>query len=256
MHPTAVVEPGAELEPGVSVGPFCVVGRDVRLGAGTRLIAHATVLGPTELGPDTLIFPYATLGAAPQDRTFRGEPTRLVAGPGCVFREQVTVHRGTTKGTGITRLGARCLLMAGAHVAHDCEIADDVVLTNLTTLGGHVIVQRGAVCGGQVAVAPYVRLGELCFVAGGARVEHDVPPFMIAQGDRARVRALNHVGITRASLPQASQDALKQAFKIIFGKQMPRTEGRKVAARELGHDPCVARLLAFLEQGSRPRVGP
>lgn len=250
VHPTAVVEPGAELESGVSIGPFCFVGKDVRLGARTRLIAHATVLGPTELGPDTVIYPYATLGAAPQDRTFRGEPTRLVAGSGCVFREQVTVHRGTTKGAGVTLLGSRCLLMAGAHVAHDGELGDDVVLTNLTTLGGHVIVERGAVCGGQVAVAPYVRLGELCFVAGGARVEHDVPPFMIAQGDRARVRALNQVGLTRASVPSESQDALKQAFKIIFGKRMPRSEGRKVAERELGHDPYVARLLAFFDASS------
>ena len=140
------------------------------------------------------------------------------------------------------------MLMVGAHVAHDCEIADDVVLTNLTTLGRNVIVERGAVCGGQVAVAPYVRLGELCFVAGGARVEHDVPPFTIAQGDRARVRALNEVGITRASVPPESQDALRQAFRIIFGKRMPRAEGRKVAERELGHDSYVARLLAFLEE--------
>lgn len=247
VHPTAVVEPGAVLDAGVSVGPFCFVGNDVRLGARTRLVAHATVLGPTELGSDNLIFPYATLGAAPQDRTFAGEPTRLVIGSACVFREQVTVHRGTMKGAGVTTLGSRCLLMVGAHVAHDCELADDVVLTNLTTLGGHVVVERGAVCGGQVAVAPYVRLGELCFVAGGARVEYDVPPFTIAQGDRARVRALNQVGMTRASVPEVSQAALKQAFKIIFGKRVPRVEGLKHATHELGSDPYVARLVAFLE---------
>lgn len=248
VHPTATVEPGAELEAGVSVGPFCFVGKDVRLGARTELVAHATVLGPTELGSDNLIFPYATLGAAPQDRTFRGEPTRLVVGSDCVFREQVTVHRGTTKGTGVTLLGSRCLLMVGAHVAHDCEIADEVVLTNLTTLGGHVVVERGVVCGGQVAIAPYVRLGELCFVAGGARVEYDVPPFTIAQGDRARVRALNQVGITRASVPRESQDALKRAFKILFGTRLLRAEGLKVAERELGHDAYVAKLVAFLER--------
>lgn len=250
VHPTAVVEPGAELDSGVSVGPFCFVGKDVRLGARTRLIAHASVLGPSEFGADNLIYPYATLGAAPQDRTFRGEPTLLVVGSDCVFREQVTLHRGTTKGSGVTRVGSRCLLLVGAHVAHDCELADDVVLTNLTTLGGHVVVERGVVCGGQVAVAPYVRLGELCFVAGGARVEHDVPPFTIAQGDRARVRALNQVGITRGSVPAASQDALKQAFKLIFGKQVPRVEGVRVAERELGTDPYVARLLTFLDRSS------
>ena len=250
VHPTAVVEPGAELDSGVSIGPFCYVGSAVRLGARTRLIAHATVLGPTELGSDNLIFPYATLGAAPQDRSFTGEPTRLVVGSECVFREQVTLHRGTSKGNGVTTLGSRCLLLVGAHVAHDCEIDSDVVLTNLTTLGGHVIVERGVVCGGQVAVAPYVRLGELSFVAGGARVEHDVPPFTIAQGDRARVRALNQVGITRASVPKDSQDALRKAFKLIFGKRVPRAEGMRVAERELGQDPYVARLLAFLARSA------
>lgn len=250
VHPTAVVEPGAELDPEVSIGPFCYVGSSVRLGARTRLIAHATVLGPTELGPDNLVFPYATLGAAPQDRTFTGEPTRLVVGSECVFREQVTVHRGTSKGSGVTRLGSRCLLLVGAHVAHDCEIDSDVVLTNLTTLGGHVIVERGVVCGGQVAVAPYVRLGELCFIAGGARVEHDVPPFTIAQGDRARVRALNQVGIARASVPKDSQEALRKAFKLIFGKSVPRAEGVRVAERELGQDLYVARLLAFLARSA------
>lgn len=247
VHPTAVVEPGAELDVGVVVGPFCFVGKDVRLGARTRLVAHATVLGPSEIGADNVVFPYATLGAAPQDRTHRGEPTRLIAGAGCVFREQVTVHRGTTKGSGVTRVGSRCLLMVGTHVAHDCELADDVVLTNLTTLGGHVIVERGAVCGGQVAVAPYVRLGELCFVAGGARVEHDVPPFTIAQGDRARVRALNQVGITRAAVPPESREALKRAFKLIFGGHVSRAEGRRMAGRQLG-DPYVVRLLDFLER--------
>lgn len=251
VHDSAVIEPGAELGPGVSVGPFCFVGRGVRLGARTRLIAQATVLGPTELGADTLVYPYATLGAAPQDRTYRGEPTRLVVGSGCIFREQVTVHRGTAKADGVTTIGSRCLLMVGVHVAHDCSIADDVVLTNLTTLGGHVVVEPGAICGGHVAVAPYVRLGELCFVAGGARVETNVPPFTIAQGDRARVRALNRVGLTRADVPAESHEALRRAFKLIFGQRAQRSQGIVAARAEFGHDPYVTRLLDFLEAAPR-----
>ena len=247
VHPSAVVESGAELGAGVSVGPFCFVGATVRLGARTRLIAHATVLGPCELGEDSLVFPYATLGAAPQDRSFSGEATALVVGDRSVFREHVTVHRGTKKGGGLTRLGNDCLLMVGSHVAHDCLLDDDVVLTNLTTLGGHVSVGKGAVCGGQVAVAPFVRLGELCFLAGGARVERDVPPFTIAQGDRARVRALNQVGLVRAGVSESSRAALERAFKLIFAGRLARAEGMRAARSECADDPYVERLLTFLE---------
>src|SRR5262249_13787968 len=151
------------------------------------------------------IFPYATLGAPPQDKSHAGEATELVLGDDNVIREQATLHRGTAKGGGITRVGSRCLLMVGAHVAHDCELADDVVLTNLATLGGHVRVLANAVLGGHVAIAPFVRVGRGAFVAGGACVERDVPPFVIAAGDRARVRALNRVGLARMAVPDASR---------------------------------------------------
>jgi UDP-N-acetylglucosamine acyltransferase len=145
VHPTAVVEPGAELCEGVEVGPLCVVGAGVVLGAGTRLVAHATVLGPARVGRGCCVYPYATLGAAPQDRSYGGEPTVLEVGDDTTCREQVTVHRGTVKGGGTTRVGSRCLLMVGVHVAHDCVVGDDVVLTNLATLGGHVVLDRHVV---------------------------------------------------------------------------------------------------------------
>lgn len=251
VHPTAVVEPGAELASGVEIGPYCYVGAGVKLGEGTRLIAHATVLGPTELGSGNVVYPYATLGAAPQDRSYKGEPTRLLIGDDCVFREQVTVHRGTLKGDGVTSIGSHCLLMVGAHVAHDCVVEDDVVLTNLSTLGGHVRVGAGAVSGGQVAVAPYVRLGQLCFIAGGARVERDVPPYVIAQGDRARVRALNQVGLERNAVPLQSRAALERAFRLIFGGALPRAHGVEATRREICGDPYVDRLLAFLDATPR-----
>jgi UDP-N-acetylglucosamine acyltransferase len=251
IHPTAVVEPGAQLGSGVEVGAYCYVGAGVRLGERTRLIAHATVLGPTELGAGNVVYPYATLGADPQDRSYKQEPTRLLVGDDCVFREQVTVHRGTLKGGGVTSIGSRCLLMVGAHVAHDCVVEDDVVLTNLSTLGGHVRVGFGAVSGGQVAVAPYVRLGELCFIAGGARVERDVPPYMIAQGDRARVRALNQVGLERKAVPLQSRAALERAFRLIFGGKLPRAQGVEAVRREMCGDAYVDRLLAFLEASTQ-----
>jgi UDP-N-acetylglucosamine acyltransferase len=246
IHPTAVVDPTAVLGSGVRIGPYSVIGAGVRLGDDCELVSHAVLLGPATLGARNVIHPFATLGSPPQDRSWQGEPTRLEGGDDNVFREQVSVHRGTSKGGGLTRIGSRCLLMAGAHVAHDCRLGDDVVLTNLTTLGGHVEVADRVVCGGQVAVAPFVRLGRAAFLAGGARVERDVPPFLIAAGDRARARAVNRVGLERLGVPEASRRALKRAFSILYRSGAPLAEAIQVAEREVGRDAYVRELLAFL----------
>jgi len=246
VHPSAVVDPGAVLGDAVVIGPLCHVGAKVEIGDGTELVAHVTLLGPMRLGKRNRIFPYACLGAAPQDRSYQGEDTLVVLGDDNVVREQVTIHRGTIKGGGVTRVGSRCLLMVGAHVAHDCELDDDVTLTNLATLGGHVVVGRNAVLGGHVAVAPFVRLGRGSFIAGGACVEHDVPPFAIAAGDRARVRALNRVGLERMSVPVESRAALERAFRMIWRSGEPMAHGVRAARAELGDDPWVGQLLAAL----------
>jgi UDP-N-acetylglucosamine acyltransferase len=254
VHPTAVVDPGAQLGTDVEVGPCCVVGAAVVLGAGVHLVAHATVLGPTRIGRGCRIFPQATIGAPPQDRSYAGEPTVLEIGDDTILREQVTVHRGTLKGGGITRIGSRCLLMVGTHVAHDCVVGDDVVLTNLTTLGGHVRVEPHAVCGGLVAVAPFVRLGEGCFVAGGGMVEHDVPPYVIVAGDRARVRALNRVGLRRMRVPEDSQRALDAAFRCLWRSGQPLSCGLAEVRQRLAADPYVARLCDFLSRCLAPAL--
>jgi UDP-N-acetylglucosamine acyltransferase len=255
VHPTAIVDPRATLADGVKVGPYCQIGAGVVVGEGSELSAHAVVLGPTRLGRSNRVHPFAVIGGAPQDRTYAGELTCLEIGDDNVFREHVTVQRGTNKGGGLTRIGSRCLLMVGVHVAHDVQIADDVTLTNLTTLGGHVIVEAGVVCGGQVAVAQFVRLGRSCFVAGGARVERDVPPFTIAAGDRARVRALNRVGLSRAGVPQASRQALKRAFRMLFRGALPRTVAIEQTRQELGEDAWVRELLQFLAESAACPAG-
>jgi len=246
IHPSAVVEPEVELGPGVRIGPLCYVGAGVVLGEGTELVAQATVLGPTRIGRYNRLFPHATLGAPPQDKTHRGEATELVVGDDNVFREQTTVHRGTTKGTRVTRIGSRCLFMVGAHVAHDCTIEDDVVMTNLATLGGHVHVERNVVCGGLAAVAQFVRLGRGCFLAGGALVERDVPPFMIAAGDRARVRALNAIGLSRMGVPEPSRRALERAFRMLYRARQPLLVALAAVRAELAGDVYVAELVDFL----------
>jgi UDP-N-acetylglucosamine acyltransferase len=248
VHPTAVVESGAVLGENVRVGAHCYVAADVELGAGTELCSHVSVLGPTRIGKHNQVFPFATLGAAPQDRSYAGEPTELVIGENNVIREQVTIHRGTVKGGGVTRVGSGCLLMVGAHVAHDCSLEDGVVLTNLSTLGGHVRIESFAVCGGLAAIAPFVRLGRACFVSGGAMVERDVPPFVIASGDRARVRALNRVGLKRLGVPEASRHALKRAFCVLFRSGATLDSRLRSVELELAADPFVSELVRFLRQ--------
>lgn len=251
VHPSAVVEAGAELGSGVIVGPLCYVATGVEVGDGTELVAQATLLGPARIGANNRIFPHAVLGAPPQDKSHAGEPTRLEIGDENQIREHVTVHRGTLKGGGVTRVGSRCMLMAGSHVAHDCRVGNDVVLTNLVTLGGHVTVGDNVVCGGLAAVAQYVWLGRGCFLAGGAMVESDVPPFVIAAGDRARVRALNRVGLKRLGVPEASRRALGAAFRAIFRAREPRAAAILRAREKHGADPYVSELLEFLADESR-----
>lgn len=244
VHPTALVAPDADLGDGVVIGPFAIVEPGVVIGAGTRVDAHAVVRSGTRLGSRNVVHPFAVLGGDPQDRTYAGEPTRLQIGDDNVFREHVTVHRGSVKGGGLTRVGNGCLLMVGVHVAHDATLGDRLELANGTMLGGHATLGDFVVCGGGVALAPFVRVGERAFLAAGAMVEHDVPPFVIAAGDRARVRALNRVGLTRSGVPEGSREALDRAFRAIFRGGTPRA--RAAAALIEDADPFVRALAASL----------
>ncbi len=244
IHPLALVEPGAVLGEGVFVGPFAVIEAGAEVGDGCRLEAHAVVRAGATLGRRNEVHPFAVLGGAPQARRHAGEPTRLVVGDDNVFREHVTAHRGTEHGGGITRIGSGGLFMAGVHVAHDCEVGDGVTMANDTLLGGHVLVGNHVVTGGHVAVAPFVRIGARAFLAGGAMVERDVPPFVIAAGDRARVRALNRVGLERGGVPEASRAALKRAFRTLFVGAGARVEAAATLRED--PDPYVRELAAFV----------
>lgn len=253
VHATAVVSPGARLGEGVEVGPYCVVGEGVEVGGGTRLLSHVVLQGPMRLGAGNVVHPFAVLGGAPQDRSYQGEATELWVGDGNEFREQVTVHRGTRKDRGVTRVGSGGLFMAGCHLAHDVEVGDQVTLANNTVLAGHVRVGDHVVTGGMVAVQPFVRLGASCFLAGGARVERDVPPFVIAAGDRARVRALNRVGLRRRGVDEASVERLEQAFRRLYrGGQALAGALAELDRSELGSDPWVRQLVDFLQLAEDP----
>jgi UDP-N-acetylglucosamine acyltransferase len=249
VHPQALVAPDAVLGAGVTVGPFAVVEAGVSLGEGTRIDAHAVVRSGTRLGARNVVHPFAVLGGDPQERTYAGEATRLEVGSGNTFREHVTVHRGSIKGGGVTRIGDGGLFMASVHVAHDCDLGDRLELANAVLLAGHVTLADGVVVGGGAAIAPFARVGSRAFVAAGAMVEHDVPPFVIVAGDRARVRALNRVGLARSGVPEASQAALERAFRSIFRSGTPRATAARALADDA--DPLVRELAASVLAATR-----
>lgn len=243
IHPTAIVDPSATVAEDAEVGPYSIVGSGVVVGRGARLVGHVVVEGPTRIGARVILHPFSAVGGAPQDRSYAGEPTELEIGDDTVVREHVTIHRGTRKDRGVTRVGARVLIMGGTHVAHDVQIGDDCTIANGSLLAGHVVLEEGCVLGGGAALAPFVRVGALAFVAAGARVEHDVPPFHVVQGDRARVRTLNAVGLERRSVPRPSRDALARAHRALY------RSGRAIAEAAAGiddPDPFVRRLVEFV----------
>jgi UDP-N-acetylglucosamine acyltransferase len=215
VDPRAEVDPSAEMGEGATVGPFAVIGAGVAIGAGCVIHAHAVVLGPTVLGPGNAVHPFACLGGPPQDLRYRGEPTTLVVGRDNIFREHVTVNRGTVHGGGTTRIGDSNLFMACCHVAHDCTVGDHVVMANHATLAGHVSVGDHAVFGGMAAVGPFLRVGESAMLAAGAMLERDAPPFCIVAGDRARLRAVNRVGLARRRIGDEARRQIRSIFAVL-----------------------------------------
>lgn len=249
IHPTAIVDPAARLGTGVSIGPFSVVGPEVELGDGVELKSHVVVEGRTTIGARTKVFPFASLGHAPQDLKFRGEPSRLEIGTDTVIREHVTMNPGTEGGGMLTRVGSRCLIMVGAHVAHDCLIGDSVILVNNATLAGHVQIADGAILGGLCAVHQWVRIGENAFVGGMSGVENDVIPFGTVIGNRARLGGLNLVGLRRGNHPREHVHALRAAYKALFEGDDPLKLRVARVAETYGGTPLVDKVVAFIQAG-------
>jgi UDP-N-acetylglucosamine acyltransferase len=227
IDPRAAVAPGARLGHGVVVGPWCSVGPDVVLSDHVRLISHAVIDGHTRIGEGAVVFPFATIGMAPQDLKYKGEPTETEVGARTVVREHVTIHRGTVTGSGITRVGAGCLLMAVVHVAHDCTLGDGVVVANNVVMGGHVEIGDGAVIGG---------------VSG---VEADVIPFGMVIGNRARLSGLNVIGLRRRGIARESIAALRRAYRELFGGTGAYADRLAELQSQPNPDPLVAEMLAF-----------
>jgi UDP-N-acetylglucosamine acyltransferase len=251
IHSTAIVDPSAELGD-VEVGPYCVVGPRVRLHDGVRLGPHSVIEPDTELGPRTVVHAHAVLGGDPQDR--KHDPavrTRLVVGADNVFREFTTAHRGTSGGRRETVVGDRNYFMANSHVAHDCVVGSDVMFANSAAIAGHVEVGDGAVLGGLCAVHQHARIGRLAMIGGGAMCAQDVPPFTLAQGDRARLYGVNIIGLRRAGLTDEAVVVLKEAWRLLFVSELPWKTAIARVEEEHGSVPEVAELLTFLRASTR-----
>jgi UDP-N-acetylglucosamine acyltransferase len=251
IHATALVDPTAELGD-VEIGPYTVVGPRVRLHDGVRLGPHAVVETDTEVGPRSVLHAHCVLGGDPQDQKHdRAQPTRLVVGADNVFREFVTAHRGSSGGSRITTIGDGNLFMANSHIAHDCVVGSGVTFANSVAIAGFVEVGDGAVLGGLAAVHQHCRVGRLAMVGGGAMCAQDVPPFTLAQGDRARLFGVNIIGLRRAGLDDASVGALKEAWRLLFGSELPWKSAISRVEEEHGKVPDVAELVAFLRSSTR-----
>ncbi len=219
IHPTAIVEDGAKIGDDVEIGPYSVVGANVVLGDGVRLRSHVVVGGKTRIGAGTEIYPFASIGLAPQDLKYAGEESELIIGERCRIREHVTMNPGTDGGGLLTQVGAECLFMVGSHVAHDCIVGNNVILANNATLAGHVVVGDFAIIGGLSAVHQFVRIGAHAMVGGMSGVEHDLIPYGSAMGERARLRGLNLIGLQRRDFSRDDINNLRTAYRLLFAQE-------------------------------------
>jgi len=251
IHPAALVHPDAGLDVGVQVGPFSIIGPKVRIGGGTVIASHAVIEGDTTIGKNNRVFQFATLGSDPQDLKYRGEDSRLIVGDGNIFRECCTVHKGTDGGIGETRLGDGILVMAYAHIAHDCVIGDGVIMANAATLAGHIDIEDGAIIGGLAAVHQFCRVGTLAMVAGGSIVVKDVAPYCTVQGNRAGMKGLNLIGLQRRGFSEDAIAALKSAHRIIFRSGSLFSDSIEKVKTDVAGTREVQHLLDFLGGSER-----
>ena len=257
IHPTACVEGAAEIAEDVEIGPYCIIGPNVTIAARCRLLAHVHVTGHTSVGAGTTIYPFSSLGTPPQSVHYRGGPTRLVIGGHCDIRESVTMNIGTEDGGGLTEIGERGFYMANSHVGHDCRVGREVVFANGATLGGHCAVGDYVFIGGLSAVHQCSRIGSHAMIAGLTGVRSDIIPFGFAVGSLAHLAGLNVVGMKRRKLSRQSIHAVRKAYRTLFFGEGTFASRIGIVEAELGAEPAVAAILAFIrEGGTRPLCHP
>ncbi len=251
IHTTAIIDPKAELDSSVEVGPYSIIGERVSVGPGTVIGSHVVIQPYVHIGPDCQIYQYAAIGAPPQSLKFKEEKTEVKIGRGTIVREFVTIHRGTAFGGGVTTVGEENFLMAYTHVAHDCATGRNVVMSNNTTLAGHITIGDYATIGGLVAIHQFVRIGDYAFVGGKSAVVKDIPPYFIAAGDRAKLHGLNSVGLKRHGFSEKTLSLLKNTYRIIFRSGLRLSQAIDVVRAEVEQIPEVVNLIEFIQNSQR-----
>jgi UDP-N-acetylglucosamine acyltransferase len=254
IHPTALVSPEAELAEGVEVGAYAVIGAGVQVGAHTRVGPHAVIQGPARIGADNQIFQFASVGSAPQDKKYKGEPTRLEIGDRNVIRECVTLNRGTVQDQGVTRIGNDNLFMAYAHVAHDCQIGNHCILANSATLGGHVQLGDWVIMGGLSGIHQFCKVGAHAFIANNAAVTRDVPPYVMAVGQPAAAHSVNSEGLKRRGFTPDQVRNIRNAFRVLYRSGLKLADAQAQLAALVQEQPELAMLVEFLPQSTRSIV--
>jgi len=252
IHPTALVDPKAEIGENVDIGPYSVVEKGASIGEGTKIGPHVVVREGTRIGKRCQIYQFSSIGEAPQATAYRGEPTLLQVGDHNIVREFVTLHRGTVKGGGKTVLGNQNFIMAYSHIAHDCQVGNHVVMANGATLAGHILIEDHAIIGGLSAIHQFCRVGTHAIISGLTGISQDIPPYMMASGDRAKLYGLNAVGLKRHQFSEQEIKALKKAYRIIFRSGLPLEKAIKaVEEDDIFQLPRVQHLLQFIRDSKR-----
>lgn len=251
IHPTAIIDPSAEIGPDVTVGPYAIIKSDVCIGSGTTIGPYTTIEQYVTIGEDCQIFQYASIGGAPQDLKFHGEKTYLKIGRGTIIREFVTINRGTENGGGFTEVGEENYLMAYTHIAHDCKTGKQVILANNATLAGHIILGNNVTVGGLVAIHQFVQIGDFAYIGGKSAVVKDIPPYVIASGDRATLHGLNNVGLKRHHFPKSTLQQLKKAYRIVFRIGLTVKQASERVKAEVEQVPEVKKFMKFIIESNR-----
>lgn len=247
IHPSAIIHKGAELDPSVEVGPWCIIGPNVKVKRGTKLMSHVVLDGWTEIGEDNQIFPFAVLGAVPQDLKYKGEPTQLIVGDNNTIRESVTLNLGTVQGGGATRVGNHNLLMATVHLGHDTRVGNHTIIANGCGLAGHVTVEDYAIVGGMTGVAQFARIGAHAYIGGHSAIEKDVPPFGIAVGSRpCALKGANIVGLRRRGYSAETIQKINEALKLWARSDVQKEQCLLEIESQYGDVPEIQQLIKFI----------
>ncbi len=254
IHPSALVDPGARIEVGVDIGPFSVIGAQVEIGAGSVIGPHVVIDGPTRIGRDNRIFQFASVGAAPQDKKYAGEPTVLEIGDGNTIREFVSIHRGTVQDGGATRIGDHNWIMAYVHIAHDCRVGNHTILANAASLAGHVRIDDYVILGGFSLIHQYCQVGAHAFTSMGSIINRDVPPFVTVAGNFAEPKGINSEGLRRRGFDATRITAIKRAYKTLYKSSLPLADARARLAEAAAEAPDVRLLLDFIDRSERSLI--